>query len=818
MAKAFLSHSSQQKKNYVEIVARKLGVNNCVYDSFTFEEGMKNLEEIERGMNNSDVFVLFLSDSALNSYWVKKEILESHDRLKNGMIKRIFPLIIDEKINHDDPRIPDWMRDEYNLQYVSRPTVATRRIRQRLIEVSWEFHPSLKAKSNLFVGRNSLIGIFEERIDTFENPSPVALFACGFPNIGRRSYILNALRKTNIIRDSYSFPTITLEIDESIEDFLRKVYDLGFSNNIDLSNLMIKSVDDKITICKELFRDIAKAKEILLIIDDGCVISPGGELSEWFDSVIRDFESENRIYCAIASKYRLFKGGLFKKPYIFSIDIPELDYKERVGLLKRYAEVKKVELDEESIDIIINNLQGFPEQIFFTVDTIKESGLPFLKKNPHIIIEYNSEKVTQILKRYQSNVMAYDFLNLLSQFDFISLDYIYDIVGDEEFYTALIDELNVSAIIEPIGATKEYIRLNDAIRDFVSRSRRTLPKEFQEKIRQHTEDFLKNTVDKTEDVSDYIYSVKDAMVKGLDVPNEYLIPSHFLKSMNDLYDKGKRYSLIVELADRVLVNSSFMDKNIEREIRYMLCVSLARLGDTRFLTEVQKITGPDHHYLFGFYYRISGKSEKAIQSLDKFLELRHSSMKGRRELVQVLIDIEDYERALSYAKINYDVEKLNPYNINPYIRCLLKVRPVDYRKTIEILIENLGKVGTDIGREMYLTATADYYAIFESNETKAMDTINQSIQEFPDNPYPLLSKLEICERFRNINEMERTLKIFRQKNHKANTYTNTTIAFESKLLGLRGDKKSALALIDTKLLGRLPDSTIQKLKQKIQQY
>jgi hypothetical protein len=163
MSKAFLSHSSKQKKNYVEIVANQLGQNNCVYDAYTFEEGMKTYEEILRGMSNSDVFVVFLSDSALESDWVKKEIFDSQDLLKQGNLKRFFPLIIDDSINHNDPRIPDWIKEEYNLQYVSRPTVATRRIKQRLIEVSWDNHPQIKQRQNLFVGRNSLIRLFEER-------------------------------------------------------------------------------------------------------------------------------------------------------------------------------------------------------------------------------------------------------------------------------------------------------------------------------------------------------------------------------------------------------------------------------------------------------------------------------------------------------------------------------------------------------------------------------------------------------------------------------------------------------------------------------
>ena len=47
MVKCFLSHSSKDKKSYIERVVKNVGESNCVYDELTFEEGMKLLEENE---------------------------------------------------------------------------------------------------------------------------------------------------------------------------------------------------------------------------------------------------------------------------------------------------------------------------------------------------------------------------------------------------------------------------------------------------------------------------------------------------------------------------------------------------------------------------------------------------------------------------------------------------------------------------------------------------------------------------------------------------------------------------------------------------
>ena len=71
--RVFLSHSSSDKKSYVDHVARKLG-DRAVIDSFNFEAGMKTLDEIYRTMESSDIFVLFISNKSLDSEWVKTEI------------------------------------------------------------------------------------------------------------------------------------------------------------------------------------------------------------------------------------------------------------------------------------------------------------------------------------------------------------------------------------------------------------------------------------------------------------------------------------------------------------------------------------------------------------------------------------------------------------------------------------------------------------------------------------------------------------------------------------------------------------------------
>ncbi|WP_291145931.1 toll/interleukin-1 receptor domain-containing protein [Flavobacterium sp. UBA7680] len=819
MAKAFLSHSSIDKKRYVSIVHKYLGQSKCIYDEVSFEEGMKNYEEILSGLDRSDLFVLFISNDSLDSEWVQKEILNSYDKLKKGELQRIFPIIIDENITYKDHRIPDWMRKEYNIQYISRPKLAARRINQRLIEISWQYHPLVKEKNNLFVGRNQQISEFEERFDSFDLNAPNCVFVCGLEKIGRKSFNKKALIKCSIIKESYEFTKISLDINESVEDFILKLYDLGFSEEIDIKNLMFKTIDEKLSLINQLLIDINKAKEIIQVIDNGCIVSPSGELADWFDSIINSFtEHDDYLYFNIISKYRFYKAYNLNKK-IYHINLSELDPKERIGLLKRYANLFEIVLDEEAIDIFKNTLQGFPEQIFYCIDIIRAQGINYLKENSYLIVEYNTEKVKELIKQYEENTESLNLLLLLSEFDFISIDFLNEFISLSENYIGLIKEFIINGICEHLGASKEYIRLNDGIRDYISRTRTSMPREFKDIIKKHTEAFVNSIEESDNDLSEVVYTIRNSLKNGIAVPNEYLIPSHFLKTINELYDKGKKYHTIIELADRVLENSTFMDKHILNEITYMLCLSLARIGSSdRFFKEVGNLKKEDRYYLLGFYFRLSGNIGLAKENIEKFLNIKKNSIKGRRELVQIYIDIEDFENAFSYAKEIYDYEKLNPYNILAYIRCLFKVKTDNYKLTIEELINDLKLINTDISNEMYYSVKAEYISTFENDRDTALAIIDECIGRFPDTPFPLLTKIEICEKFRLPELMVETLHKLKAKNPKANTYNNTINILEVKSLALSGKLGESLRLIDSKLKNKLPKENIDKLIEKLKQY
>lgn len=816
MPKAFLAHSSNEKR-FIRSVVKRLGLNNCIYDELVFEEGMKTFEEIEKGLAVSDIFVVFLSEGALNSEWVKRELCIAHELFGQGILRRIYPLIIDENITHLDPRIPLWIREEYNLKYISRPAVAERRIRQRLREISWDLHPRIEERERIFVGRNDLIKIFEERIDSVEDPTPVCFIAGGLKKIGRRSLILHCLNKTNRILSSYQPPIIELDARQSLEDFIHKVYDLGFSSDIDLTNFMKKSVKEKLEIALSLIKDLQKTKEILFIYDRGCIVTHDRILSNWFADIVLNMRKDNIITFAIFSIFRPHIYKMINLEHVFSMEVPELDIKERKGLLRRYSDFEKLDLSLEDFNYLSDLQKGYPEQIFYTVNLIKEIGMGEIRKKPYLIADFTTEKVSKVLAKYEQDENSMNFLRLLAKFSFISYDLIFKIVNESEKYEVLLKELLASAICEYLGANKEYIRLNDVVSDYINRSKIPLPEEYQNRLKEHAASVIKNFDPEDYDVSDFVYSIKNALVSGIEVEEKYLIPSHFLSTMVELYDSHKKYAEVIKLADRVLQNEKFMDPAIEHEIRYFLCLSLARLRNERFKKEVQKMKDYHHDFLFGFYYRLLGDSKNAIERLRKALDRSPYSKLAKRELVAAYVYAGEFEKALDLAKENYENEKNNPYHIGAYFSCLIRpsIRNKNIEKMKELLID-IKKIEThsDRAKEMATNLEAQFIAFCEDDYEKSMLLIDSAINDMPDKFYLLLTKFDISEKFERFDIMKNTLDVLEKRTKTSPYFYNHYLRRKAIYLSFTGETEKALDLV-RRHLKNLPDSAREKLEEKI---
>lgn len=815
MIKCFLSHSSQDKDSYVRLVASRLRTEVKVFDEETFEAGMETAEEIARGLDESTLFVIFLSNAALESRWVQDELANAKSRFDASQIQRIYPIIIDSGVRHDDKRIPEWMRESLNIQPILKPTIAARKINARLLELSWSTHPRLRERREIFVGRNDLIEKIEERLDDFTREAPIALIASGLPAIGRKTLLQKSLKKANLVRESYDFPTITLSSLDSIEDFLLKVADLGFLPRT-LPSLSGKTVPEKLELVKEAALDIVREGERILIEDHGVLIQGSGELVDWFAEVLQALSSHAHLTFCIASQFRPKPSFNRTFPLAYAVAVKEMDVAERNGLLARYARFEALDLPRQELQFFADLLTGLPEQALFAVDLIKEQGLFEAKRQSHTVQQYGSDRAQVVLERYKERKPELDLIYLLSRFEFLSYEVLFDIVSERQ-YGLVLNNLLASSICERLGSSSDYVRVSEVIRDYVSRNRFGLPTEFEDSLRRHVKHFVEQYQDDNHDISDYLFSAQEALRAGRSLPEDMLVPSVFVKTIKRIYDEERGYSDAVELADRVLLRDKYLHESTVNHVRFIQCQSLARLRAPRFFDEVRKVPEPDRSFLYGFYYRLAGNYAKAEENLLRVLsrDRRRRDPRAVGELVLVYMQSDEYGKALELSRENYENRPSNPINANNYFACLImKPRSNENRGQLEEIVARLSIDPSERAMEMTDSMRARLIAYYDDDEIESMRLIEDAVHRHAKIDYPLLTKADLAVHFGNAEKLrEAVTALERSAGPNAQSY-RTFVKFKAMLLAMEGRGEEGRRLIKKELSGLIP-SALQRLNEKI---
>lgn len=814
--RAFLSHSSKDKKHYVERVADWLGKDNIHYDAWTFEEGERPLDEILRGLDRADIFVIFLSSNALLSEWVIREIVEAEVRLETSLIEKVFPIIIEDGLTYEDKRIPDWLRDNYNVKPIKRPYVAARRIHNKLRELSWSRHPELKKRQDIFVGRNDKQEEFEVRIHDFDKIKPTVIVASGLPGVGRRTFLHRALNKTNISRSPHNSSAIVLDRNVSIEDFIFKLNDLGL---VDLDGDILSLTDASIKIKSEIIHTIMKAaydsNEIIYLVDEGCIVNYKRELSDWFREVVDTYNGGDFPVFCLASKYKVHIGSRPRNNKYYFIELNELSPNERKRFLSQLSDLYKLRLDKKDFEDVSDLLHGFPDQVMFAVDVLREDNQTSVVDKLPLITAYSYDKAAALLNKYEGNEDVLDFIRLLSQFEVISSDFVFSIVEEEHYYP-LLEELASENIIELLGVDGEIIRLNDIIRDFIKRNRFKLKDSYSRGIKEQVEMIAKSDDVFERDSSEFIFTIKEALKTGVDIDERFLIPSHYLRCMKDLYYTKGNLERIIELADIVLQKQENLEKGVLQDIRYYLCLALAKKKNSRMLNEVQGIKGDEHSFLLGYYYRLQGRFNDALTQFNKIVEAPYVAARAKREIVQVYVQLEEYDKALGFAKKNYEENRNNQFHLQAYFNCLINSEnPIANRGQLERLIGELRYIDSEQSREMADIAAALFQAKIANDRQAALDKINDCIAAYPGNHYPILTYCDIALKYLDAGLLGDALSRLNQISKEKDLSTRTVNKYKAFLKALEGNVQGALKIIESDI-SRYPNESKARLISRVE--
>lgn len=752
MNRIFLSHSSMQKES-VKKLAETVGQDRCIVDCYDFRAGEELEEEIIRKINQSGIFCLLISDSALSSDWVTKEVQYVREKVESGKILfRAF--IIDSKVTPSDSRISPWIKN-YLLHTIPSPIIMGRVLSDNLRELDYNNYPSLRMRDSLFIGRGQALSNLET--EHVLKSGVKAIVVSGIPHVGRKRFSLQYLRKvTN--DDRLNFCIISLERGKSIEDLALFINDFVelYTKDVLLEIVVSEQISKKRDCVIKLINKLYDYHQTLLISDDFCIIQRDGHVVDWFREILKSPELQSHAGIYIISKVGVNYKDVETLPIVQQPLLP-LDSRDIQAIVKAYSGEQGLVIPNADIITIASSVKGFPSFVYPIIDSwvkhnryVAFEKMRDLEKGVADLLEY----IVEILND-SKNENKVQLLLLLAHFELISIRQLRELY-DADDLEKMLDEFQELSILEYFGFSREYVRIHSVVADFLRRSKRlSLSKEFIEKISKRASEVVKEieTPEYEEDITTYIYGVKQMLKDGISTEKDvsrYMIPSLALNVIVEEYE-AKNYPGVLTLCDRMLSGTKNYDEHIERSIRYWQCLALCRGKDKKLFDAVSYFKGHyTFHFLMGFYYRMQELWEKAENEYDAALKMtseNSDNKKLKQELVLVRIKRGDYPGALLLAEENYKTQRFNPFFIEAYFRCLVK-DPYSDPILLKRLISDMEKSQDKNHTEIANTMKAEYAYYFDNDFWKAVKILQDTIEKYPGMQYTREVFATICKDYK----------------------------------------------------------------------
>ena len=735
MIKAFISHSSEQKQFVLDLV-ETLGRDYCIVDCYNFSSAYQTINEIYDKIDKSTVFVLLLSKASLSSEWVKEEIRYVRDKLEPGCLERFWPFIIDENLSIEE--CPEWMRKDkcFNLKKYKSYKILAHDIEQKFRRIIWSKNPKRKQLETLMVGRNKDIDNFENIYQSARGMNLRSLVISGRDGVGKDMFISKCLDKIGGY-DAESTPfCINLGNKEGVENFIiqlnliTRTYD-----EKQLMTVLGGSTSEKTSSAANLVNELLNTNSVLSINDDLSCVLPNRKLADWLINLVEKSDMVNKLGLFIKSHKILDSFSETEHPFFGHINLNPLDSKDRLKLFYSLLRIYNLtDISEEDAKWFVGKLLLSPSQLVKAVEALSCKPLALVKKDINTLISWGDTQINPMVEHFFQDEESKHLLIILSKLDFVSY-VILENIFTERIIEVMekMNEMIDFGIVSVFGPQEQFFRLDHYLSDYIKRCHIKLPCDLDNLLNEVLEKKIASS-NITEDVSIYLYDKKKQILSGKGKPEDFLIPSVVVTSVMEIYN-NQDYNQVIKLCDLVLndVHNYFPDQ--ERELRYWLCLALARTTNERFFEEVKHFRGTDYYFLRGFYHRNAMEYSQAEKYFNEALEKSPNLQRAKREKVTVLLAQKKYEQALGLAKENYESNPENSYQIHGYFRCLVRKTPL-IKEDVDMLkhlMAAMRKNLSDKQEELYTAMDIEFrYFVSHDSPSDMVTLIDRALSLFPN--------------------------------------------------------------------------------------
>ncbi|MBR5841229.1 MAG: toll/interleukin-1 receptor domain-containing protein [Bacteroidaceae bacterium] len=736
--KVFISHSSIDKP-FAEEMIESIGRDSVIFDKYSFDPCENINNSIVKSINESEVFVLLVSNSSLNSTWVKEEVkLASELMIKQDLT--FLPYCIDPEIKAKDPRLDEWVWNRLIKTY-THPKLAARAIQRKLNKIIAAKFPDLHSVNNLFIGRNIDMSNLEKNHYREDLTKLKVMFISGFPFVGRKT--LHKRFITQYIKKNPYYQPITVRLSstDSIEQLVIQLNEyVGLKESSQIFNYISQGSDYAISLCEKLVVSLIEAQEKIIIEDDVCIVKPGGSIVDWFLDLLHKIQLPSEVVFYVSTRFRPNPTFIASNPMLMEYPLSTLHRDDMYSLFKHCIGLNGQKLNEDDIDMYVDYFSGYPKQAIDAATIIKTQTPIIAKKRISMLKESydgNYYPIWDELSDKSKNLVI-----MMAKFDFINTQLLVGIYNGEDI-SSLLEEIESFSLYETFGQANEYLCLCPAFSDFITRSKFKLSSDFEKVFRNATKKMLADINCELTDISSNLFAIKEMIrTNPKNIKEKFLVPSFVLKVIIEEYHQNHD-EIVVEIAHRII--NDYKKVNYDScfdAIHYWLCCSLCRLQDRdRFEQEISFFSDDkfDYNYLYGFYFRHNSKKSSLLKS-KQYYQIAISQKEERdyktltpiakveHELVIVMMKLKEFSGAISTAKINYQNNPRNSYHIRAYYNCLVHTSGSDKEELLTLLKE-MKTLGARASSQFLPAMEAQYEFYVNDNFTRAIDMFRQIMSQ-----------------------------------------------------------------------------------------
>lgn len=606
MRRAFLSHSTDDKA-YVEEVAVRLTPYRARIDSRAFRPGEDFRDAIRRVLDETGVFVLFVSKRSLESSWVSFEIDEGELRALRRTIRNGLAIFIDGPV--DSSLVPEWLARMRAVAH-GNPGQSARTIEALLLDSNAaDAHPFLGRHEDIQRGTRKLTGA---------EPRPRILVVSGLEGVGRRTFA------SHLVRDALGLdvgPILTLPATGTLED-------LFIESQVSSKILTLQEAEREIGAFRNLApalqaREVAEQLIFLArensapcIVDHGGMLDSSGAYFPAFSEMLEAYVSERDVYLCIVHTRAPNYRNLPVKWAFFERRLKPLADPDAQALVVRLLRDKQIHAESGQAATLADATTGYPPAAYYIADQVEDYGIDVVLNDSSRMYDFATRSFGRFLKDLKLSAVEREVLVYLSAETRLTVQGVATATGRP--MPAVAGAMSGLLDLNLLEHYENEYSVSGPIHMAVRRSERSLGRQWYERAFARLEAEFWADEHSFPPISVVDATLRAALRVGLKRSEGYGVlvrPSLLVNAADELYHR-KEYGRALEYVERAKLMghpTAQMD-----EIRVKSLAQLRRFGEAKAALRDYRQHGERRlHYLGGFVARKQGDHSVACSQFQR---------------------------------------------------------------------------------------------------------------------------------------------------------------------------------------------------------